>query len=314
MYGRQGGGCGATIGVMPRCDFACRGCYLGAEANHVPAADLAELRRQIDRLREQLGDGGDLQLTDGEVTLRPVNELIELIRYARGRTDPSIAAVVDVADLWRAIADGVIEDGESGVQQRRAEFLSSHVHFGHPACNRVLPGLAARSGRRTRYVPLWRPHVERERRSLEAFFSRFGGITFRRDGALERMARLLAIIIRDPLLFVRGLTSYAIPLARRVAPPNGLARFAWEFLRARARVDSLLLVSHHFMSSGEVQTRLGHERLQNCVFHVPVGNELVPMCAANAAGDREEFYRALSRAVASRHTPGVQSRRGVRQD
>lgn len=159
MYGRQDGGCGATIGVMPRCDFACRGCYLGAEANHVPAADLAELRRQIDRLREQLGDGGDLQLTDGEVTLRPVNELIELIRYARGRTDPSIAAVVDVADLWRAIADGVIEDGESGVQQRRAEFLLSHVHFGHPACNRVLPGLAARSGRRTRYVPLWRPHV-----------------------------------------------------------------------------------------------------------------------------------------------------------
>ena len=37
MYGRQGNGCGATIGVMPRCDFACRGCYLNADANRIPA-------------------------------------------------------------------------------------------------------------------------------------------------------------------------------------------------------------------------------------------------------------------------------------
>jgi hypothetical protein len=38
MYGRHEEGCGATIGVMPKCDFACRSCYLGADANRTPAS------------------------------------------------------------------------------------------------------------------------------------------------------------------------------------------------------------------------------------------------------------------------------------
>ncbi|GAC1477750.1 MAG: hypothetical protein NVS1B4_20850 [Gemmatimonadaceae bacterium] len=83
MYGRQGNGCGATIGTMPRCDFACRGCYLGAEANDIPAASVDEIKAQMRLLRPTLGNAGNLQLTDGEVTLRPEGELVELIRYAR---------------------------------------------------------------------------------------------------------------------------------------------------------------------------------------------------------------------------------------
>ena len=35
--GQQATGCGATIGVHPRCDFACTACYLGAEANRRPS-------------------------------------------------------------------------------------------------------------------------------------------------------------------------------------------------------------------------------------------------------------------------------------
>ena len=83
MFGRQGNGCGATIGVMPRCDFACRGCYLTGEANRVPAAPVDEIKAQMRALRPVLGHAGNLQLTDGEVTLRPVDELVELLRYAR---------------------------------------------------------------------------------------------------------------------------------------------------------------------------------------------------------------------------------------
>ncbi|MCU0648609.1 MAG: radical SAM protein [Gemmatimonadaceae bacterium] len=83
MLGRQGNGCGATIGAMPRCDFACRGCYLGEEANRIPAASVEEIKAQMRLLRPVLGHAGNLQLTDGEVTLRPESELIELLRYAR---------------------------------------------------------------------------------------------------------------------------------------------------------------------------------------------------------------------------------------
>lgn len=83
MLGRAGNGCGATIGAMPRCDFACTGCYLGEDANRVPALPLDEVKEQMRRLRPTLGHAGNLQLTDGELTLRPVEELIELLRYAR---------------------------------------------------------------------------------------------------------------------------------------------------------------------------------------------------------------------------------------
>jgi hypothetical protein len=83
FLGRQYAGCGATIGAMPRCDFACRGCYLGATANRVPAASLDEVKQQLARIRAWLGEGGNVQLTDGELTLRPEGELIALIRHAR---------------------------------------------------------------------------------------------------------------------------------------------------------------------------------------------------------------------------------------
>jgi hypothetical protein len=83
MFGRQGNGCGATIGAMPRCDFACRGCYLNADANRVPAEPVEAIKAQMRLLRPILGHAGNLQLTDGEVTLRPVEEVVELLRYAR---------------------------------------------------------------------------------------------------------------------------------------------------------------------------------------------------------------------------------------
>ena len=83
MLGRQGGGCGATIGAMPRCDFACRGCYLGDNANRIPAQSVEEIKRQMRLLRPVLGNAGNIQLTDGEITLRPADEVIDLLRYAQ---------------------------------------------------------------------------------------------------------------------------------------------------------------------------------------------------------------------------------------
>jgi len=83
MFGRHEEGCGATIGVMPRCDFACRGCYLNDTASTTPALPVAAVTAQLDVLREHLGPWGNVQLTDGEVTLRDTDEVIEILRYAR---------------------------------------------------------------------------------------------------------------------------------------------------------------------------------------------------------------------------------------
>lgn len=81
--GQQATGCGATIGLHPRCDFACTGCYLGAGANSVPPSGLKEAFRQLDQLRAWLGPKGNTQITDGEVTLLPTEDLIAVLVHAR---------------------------------------------------------------------------------------------------------------------------------------------------------------------------------------------------------------------------------------
>lgn len=81
--GQKATGCGATVGIQPRCDFSCTGCYLGHEANHIPALPAEAILRQLDELRRWLGPKSNVQITDGEVTLRPVEELTEILRYAR---------------------------------------------------------------------------------------------------------------------------------------------------------------------------------------------------------------------------------------
>ena len=83
MIGRQIEHCGATIGAMPRCDFACTGCYLAHGANRTPPRSVAEVVRQMEQIRGFTGRWGNLQLTDGEVALRPEHELFEILAHAR---------------------------------------------------------------------------------------------------------------------------------------------------------------------------------------------------------------------------------------
>ena len=81
--GRQATGCGATVGVQPRCDFDCTSCYLGKDANLATPLHVDDILLQLDRLRRHLGPKGNVQITDGEVTLLPRDELIAILRHAR---------------------------------------------------------------------------------------------------------------------------------------------------------------------------------------------------------------------------------------
>lgn len=83
FLGRHYAGCGATIGAMPRCDFQCQGCYLTRDANGAQPAPIADIETQLDEIRSWLGPAGNVQLTDGELTLRPESELLSIIAYAR---------------------------------------------------------------------------------------------------------------------------------------------------------------------------------------------------------------------------------------
>ncbi|CAM2007179.1 radical SAM protein [Acanthopleuribacter pedis] len=83
VIGRYVWGCGATHGIHERCNFGCTACYLGKTANHQPPLPFAAVARQMDVLAENLGAGGNIQITSGEVTLLPAEELVRILLYAR---------------------------------------------------------------------------------------------------------------------------------------------------------------------------------------------------------------------------------------
>lgn len=406
MLGRQGNGCGATIGAMPRCDFACRGCYLGDDANHVPAASVDEIKAQMRALRPLLGNAGNLQITDGEVTLRPESELIELLRYADtlglvpmlmthgdsfrrrpgllerlmvegklrevsihvdttqrgrqgaawrsarseaelnplrdefaqllrqaqrttgltirgattltitrenlsgvpdvmrwiarnadvfrlisfqpiaqvGRTEDGLGGGVDVDELWTAIGEGIDHRGALG---------DASQWLGHPACNRFVHGVLAHTGAD---APLYLPvRVEGDGEGaaiVDEFLQRFGGVTFRRDDRVQAAARVVALMVRAPAFVVRRLPVFARHWLQRIDPAHPW-RAARAIMSGTLRLQSLVIVSHHFMSHQQLSTPLGEERLSHCVFHVHMRGRTMSMCEANANGGRDAYYAQL---------------------
>ncbi len=396
FLGRHLAGCGATIGAMPRCDFACAGCYLGADANKARPRALEEIRAQLHELRAWLGPAGNVQITDGEVSLRDEAEVIAMIRYAReiglvpmlmthgetfrrqpgllprlmtegglseisihidttqrGRRDhfararteaeldplraefaaiirearratgrpltaastvtvarENLAGVAGIVRCFLGLADAfkmvsfqpLAEVGRTQAHLRGvtpdelwaqiaagagdAEISRGEGWLGHPACTRFVQGLAVppAKDRAPRLVPLYRRDQPGEMRVLNELLDRASGGSFRFDGARQALRRAAAFAARHGFF---ALT--------RLLPQ--LAKLRWRAGTWRARYFTI--VSHHFMSAAELATPLGQERLEVCAFKVPINGELKSMCAVNALGLREEFYRAEKTAAAA---------------
>ncbi len=389
FLGRHYAGCGATIGAMPKCDFACTGCYLGEDANRAKPSSLAEIQRQLRDIRAWLGPAGNVQITDGEVSLRNEAEVVAMIRYAReiglvpmlmthgetfrrqpgllerlmveaGLTEISIhidttqrgrrdhfakarteadldllrdefatmirqarrqtgrrltaASTVTVArqnldgvpgivrwflgnadafkmlsfqplaevgrtsrdlrgvtpdELWRKIAEGT---GDANIHRGEG-------WLGHPACTRFVQGVAVNRAKDggPRLVPLYRRDQPDEMRALNELLDRVGGLSFRLDDGRQALRRL-----------TRLATQHGWFALTQLAPQ--LAKLWWR--AGTWRANYFCIVSHHFMSAAETTTPLGQERLEVCAFKVSINGELKSMCAVNALGLREDFYRA----------------------
>jgi hypothetical protein len=116
VLGRAGAGCAATYGVIERCNFACTACYLAEEANPTPPLPFAEVARQLDLMRAHLGPWGNAQITSGEVTLLPCEELVRILRYARSiELSPMVVSngsilLEDPAYLERLVVEGGLEN------------------------------------------------------------------------------------------------------------------------------------------------------------------------------------------------------------
>ena len=408
--GQKATGCGATIGIKPKCDFSCTGCYLGEEANRIPALPLEAVLAQLRELRAYLGPKSNVQITDGEVTLRPVEELTEILRYARsigivpmlmthgdtfrrkpgllehliteghltevsihiditqrgrdgyrlpktelelmplrdefagmirtarkktGRrlraamtltiTSENLPHVADVVrwtirnrDAFSLISFqplaqvGRTRKGMEGVtpeslweecSKATAEYgLEFHgtrpMHFGHEECTRFVPMLAIeKPGQQPKLIQFIRD-VPEDTALMEEFFENgLGGIAFRDDWPLEMVARGAGVLKAQPRWFAGRVLPWVNSRLREEAGTSFFPLLL-RGLRGKTRVDSLTLTSHHFMSPAELETPVGQQRLGACVFRLPVGGEMVPMCQVNAGGTREAFYRDLESAAA----------------
>jgi hypothetical protein len=389
FMGRQYVGCGATIGVMPKCDFSCTGCYLNVDANRARSAPLSEIKEQLQQIRAWLGPCGNVQLTDGEVSLRNESELVEIIAYARalglvpmlmshgetfrrrpgllerlmqqggltevsihvdttqrGRRDGYRAAQTEAeldrlraefADLIRtarartglrleaASTVTVTRDNLSGIPGIVRWFLSNADAFkivsfqpladvgrtdrslrgvapdelwlriaegtgdpaiqrgegwlGHPACSRFVQGLAVRRRDGVAFVPLYRRDRMDEMQTLNELLERLGGGSFRLDNRTRAWRRAGRIAFRHGGFLVRRLLPYFARLLRRAGS---------------IKANYFCIVSHHFMSAAEMKTSLGQQRLDACAFRVPINGRLESMCAVNASGLRETYYRQLT--------------------
>lgn len=402
-YGQQATGCGATVGIMPKCDFDCQGCYLGDEANGIPRFSRAEAFRQLEQLRAHLGPKGNVQLTDGEVTLLPEDELIAIVRRARelglipmlmthgdsfrrkpelltklvrdaglrevsihvditqrgrrgwkdsARTEEDLMPLRDeFAEMIRAVrrqtgirlraattltitrdnldgvpavvawcfqnrdAFGLISFqplaqvgrtlghlqgvGASELWRKIAEALRpygftwterSPLQFGHPDCTRMEPlAVYQPRGAAPRVVAVVRAGNTEDARVVAGFFRHgLGGLAYRDDTLWQRICRTAGVLAKAPRYFAGEVRRWAS--ARAAALGTSLAGLAANLVTGRARMDSFVVVSHHFMGDAEVDTEAGRERLNACVFKLAVGGQMLPMCQVNAAGVREAVY------------------------
>jgi len=412
LAGRSAVACGATHHVMERCDFACSCCYLGPEANKTEALPFEDVKAQLDELRAHLGPGGKAQITAGEVTLLPVDDLGRIVAYARaigldpmvmthgqhfmddpaylerlvavhglrkisvhidstqrGRrgvpknageielnrvreafaalirrtrertghhlvaastitvTEDNVGELAEVscwflanADAFRLLSflpvahvgrtrDGGKSDGLddrlwAGVEAAVGRPINRHpMHFGHSKCNSTVPLIVGGDrGRTTVFEGL------REGNANDvAMFSEAAekiGPAWQWDGRLAaNLASLTQCFLRRPGLLARSLIYGA---RRGCAEAPRLARMAAGALARgrRPRLSPFLVVVHRFMNPAELDTEEGRERVDACVFKVPVNGEMISMCEMNARGVREKIDGSLKKSRQTANAAG----------
>ncbi len=410
--------CGATHSLMERCNFTCTSCYLSEVANDTTPAPFEDAKAQLDALRQYLGYGGKVQITSGEVTLLPVEQLGRIIAYALeigldpmvmtngqrflqkpdyllelvrryglrkasfhidttqqgrpglvpGTSERDIhplrdrfANLVDEVhketgkQLHAAQTVTVTADNLSGVPDimrwalrnasrfRIISFLPvaevgrttdkaagssimdrvwrevcagagkplnrDAMHFGHRECNITVPLLVVEQGGELEIVEAvrrdkrWDLHLFRTLLELLAECGDSSqGLGWNLWALLRSVWRRPLLLVELPLYALYRLWGQRTLLWRQLRRPFGLPR-----------VRPLLVVVHSFMDAAELETPRGQERLQSCVFRVPVDGELISMCQVNATSLRWELNQRRLRSVPEEDDTGLAGRRATKE-
>ncbi len=212
-----------------------------------------------------------------------------------GRTEDGFGGGVTGEALWWRIAFALT----GGDRRKAEELLRSQVWFGHPSCNRILHGLVAHREGEAPVFHALRPSADAPHAdTVDEFFRRFGGVSFKTDTTRTAIARALGIALKAPGFVFMRLPGYFWHWLERLGSGAPLQTLR-DLISGRLKIQPLVIVSHHFMSRDELHTEEGQARLANCVFHVPINGELKSMCEVNALGIRDEYYASLMNAGAT---------------
>ncbi len=191
---------------------------------------------------------------------------------AVGRTRDRMTPEMSLDTVWDRICLGV------------GRHLNRHaLHFGHTACNIVVPVLVLSCGRERHVVEGVRDGHDWDLRIMSWAIRALGPAVELNDGASLNLLRCARVLLSRPH---RLLELMAFGVYRFWTERSALFRLA---LLGRPRLHPLLLVVHKFMSRQELETPLGRERLQSCVFKLPVNGRMVSMCEVNATSIRREL-------------------------
>ncbi len=111
--GRRWGVACVSLEITQRCNLDCTLCYLSDMSEAVRDFPMDELLRRIDSILAHYGPGTDVQVSGGEPTLRPLSDLLAIVRHivARGlRASLFTNGILASRSLLQALADAGLTD------------------------------------------------------------------------------------------------------------------------------------------------------------------------------------------------------------
>ncbi len=193
-------------------------------------------------------------------------------RTGRTRSDDGITA----DQVWTRLEEAV------GLKLNPQPF-----RFGHQACTRFALLLAVETPRGRFLLEGIRDEYPMDRRLVRHFLTDFAGVVLNEKGILEKVLKLLGVMLGKPVWFWR-LAWYV--LVRSWQERAHIPTVLGAFLRMGLRIRPLAFVVHAFMDAGTLKTELGRQRLAACVFKLPVNGKMVSMCEMNGTDLRESTY------------------------
>lgn len=203
--------------------------------------------------------------------------------------DADLDADLDLDGVWRLVCRG------AGQPLHR-----DALRFGHRECNITVPVLILHTGADRHIVEVVRQHRRWDRRIMRRALREFAPQVQVDDRLARTVLRLGMRLLTRPLTLVE-VTAYAV--YRASAESRALRSMLAALLRGRRlRLRPQMVVVHKFMGADEIDTDLGRERLQACVFRVPVDGQMVSMCQVNAGDIRRTLNDRLRRVSAPDHS------------